>query len=1151
MTDAMDRDQDLNSESTAALPESEAEMTELAQATMAEEEEVVEGEEQTEEGESEEAAAEEAPAEEAPPADGVPVARPLAGQTIEITSEPGQRYVILFDPTEAQVQIDGGNFSLLFEDGGRVVFQNLISQAQAGTAPILQVGGTDISGEVIVGQALALTGEQTTLDTAAGPTEGGDEGEGGGASRYSDNFGDIISVLNAQPDIPYVDLAFGLTELEVIDLDPLVEDTPSIPLPSLFANPAFVTVSERFLPPRSPEGSLFNPADPFPIGDETNPTAIFEGQLDFSPEASIQEITLNGTSATPLLAPTSFDVMFSDGLTFSFTAQEGDLVIEAPNGSVLWVRADGSFLYILADNTLDHTNTSGVGADDSIVTETFGYTVGTSDGRSASSTVEVNVQDDGPIAVADVFSVPTGAPSTSGNVTDNDELGADDSTVVTIILNPGTPNEQVIQLNGQTQQIQGAAGVLEISPNGDFVYTPDLPIPPGGVTDSFNYVLQDKDGDLSQAPLNIDFKPIARPNNPATDPDDTIVIEDADPDQSNFNQPGVNGNILADDTSGTDPFAAVPISAISFNSGVPAGDVTTDTTTFTDRVVFEYRENGVGDVVWRLTVFTQDGPGSELAGDYDFQLLNPFQHADGNGANFADMVFDYTIEDSTGDMDSSTLTIRIVDDVPIAVDDTGTVNQGVLPLMAAGDVTDNDDLGADVVTDVTGIRVNAGDPITALVGGTATIQGTFGELVINADGTYTYTVNQPIGPNDNPSDSFVYTITDDDGDVAEATLNIEFGITAKPDGPGTDNENDPVIEDGPGDGSFTPTSITENLLDNDNPGSDGYGTPPVTDASFTGTYAPEGVMVNVTKDDTSDPNLIVFSSDDGVWRMTIDQTTGQYTFELLNRYEHDALQGMNDAFQTFSYTIQDATGDTASSTVTIQIIDDVPVAMDDVGSLDLKAMQTQITGNVLVGDAIGGVADDQGGDASIVDQINGIAVPTGMTLSVQGTFGLLEIGNDGAYTYTINRPIPENQQLAESFVYRIMDQDSDTSTATLTIDFSIDARDDGNPDPNDENSLVVEEGLPDGTFVPGFLLRQHPGQRCPGLRRLCRAADHEHRIRRHLPRPGRRQRCRGARVRRGDQHLHDQLERRCLDSRGQRGLRRLHLHAERPLRPTR
>src|SRR3546814_1552343 len=93
----------------------------------------------------------------------------------------------------------------------RIVFLDLVTIAEGGDAPAFQIAGVDIGSEVLLGQALALAGQDDVPleDVAAGP-----EAQGGGASTYSDNLGDVLDLLAAQGVIPPVEFQFGLIEPE-------------------------------------------------------------------------------------------------------------------------------------------------------------------------------------------------------------------------------------------------------------------------------------------------------------------------------------------------------------------------------------------------------------------------------------------------------------------------------------------------------------------------------------------------------------------------------------------------------------------------------------------------------------------------------------------------------------------------------------------------------------------------------------------------------------------------------------------------------------------------------------------------------------------------------------------------------------------------
>src|SRR5690606_24757407 len=145
------------------------------------------------------------------------VSRPAPGQTVEIQTAAGQTYVLDFPPAAAQVQVEGGNLVLGFDDDGdgspdsHLVFLDLANLVDAGEAPAFQIAGADIGGEVLLGQALALAGQgdATLIETAQGPG-----GLGSGSSAYSDNLGSVLDLLVAQGVIPPTALQFRLIETE-------------------------------------------------------------------------------------------------------------------------------------------------------------------------------------------------------------------------------------------------------------------------------------------------------------------------------------------------------------------------------------------------------------------------------------------------------------------------------------------------------------------------------------------------------------------------------------------------------------------------------------------------------------------------------------------------------------------------------------------------------------------------------------------------------------------------------------------------------------------------------------------------------------------------------------------------------------------------
>ena len=71
-----------------------------------------------------------------------------------------------------------------------------------------------------------------------------------------------------------------------------------------------------------------------------------------------------------------------------------------------------------------------------------------------------------------------------------------------------------------------------------------------------------------------------------------------------------------------------------------------------------------------------------------------------------------------------------------------------------------------------GLR-RAATPLLPVSGGVGTpIDGSFGVLTLNADGSYSYDGNPNVVPPAGATDTFVYTIKDGDGDTSTTTLTI-------------------------------------------------------------------------------------------------------------------------------------------------------------------------------------------------------------------------------------------------------------------------------------------------------------------------------------------------------------------------------------------
>ncbi|MDQ2096004.1 VCBS domain-containing protein, partial [Rhodalgimonas zhirmunskyi] len=134
-------------------------------------------------------------------------------------------------------------------------------------------------------------------------------------------------------------------------------------------------------------------------------------------------------------------------------------------------------------------------------------------------------------------------------------------------------------------------------------------------------------------------------------------------------------------------------------------------------------------------------------------------------------------------------------------------------------------------------------------------------------------------------------------------------------------------------------------------------------------------------------------------------------------------------------SVTDALGDTGTGTLSVAIVDDAPVAADDVASLDEDA--GSVSGNV-VSDADPASDDVLGADATsspVTGVVAGTGVPSGNVGSgVVGSYGTVTINADGSYTYVIDpantvvQGLQSGETLSEVFSYEITDADGDTAT---------------------------------------------------------------------------------------------------------------------------
>ncbi len=714
------------------------------------------------------------------------------------------------------------------------------------------------------------------------------------------------------------------------------------------------------------------------------------------------------------------EVQDKDGNWIDVTA--GNVMVQGVNGVLTVTGTGGNYqwTYELTNNLTTHADNdtqdgdSDRGTADQVPGEAFDVRVIDDDGDiSPPATIDIVVNDDGPTAVDDTNALAEGtvAPVT-GDVLLNDTTGAD------------VPAAFV-----DWASTAASYGTFSDTGNGSYSYVLDNtnPLVQGldvgeSLTETFDYTMVDADGDTSPATLTITINGaddiptiVVDPGNPGG-ANDQVFEEALSPDGSNPASNGefATGTITLADADGLDDLVSVTINGTTVALGSLAGSVFAGT-------------NGT------LTVTAYDA----LTGvaTYSYELTAPATDVAGIESD------DFTLTVSDGSTDSApvSIVIEIIDDVPTAVDDTNALAEGTVAPVT-GDVLLNDTTGADV---------------PAAFVDWASTAASYGTFTDTGNGSYSYVLDntdplvQGLDVGESLTETFDYTMVDADGDTSPATLTITINgaddiptIVVDPGNPG--GANDQVLEE-----ALSP--------DGSNPASNGeFATGTFTLADADGLDDLVSVTINGTTVALGSLAGSVFAGTNGTLTVTAyDALTGVATYSYELTAPATDVAGIES--DDFTLTVSDGTTDSAPASIVIEIIDDVPTAVDDTNAL-AEGTVAPVTGDVLANDVSG--AD-----------VPAAFVSFASTAASYGTF--TDTGN-GTYSYLLDNTDPRVQgldvgeSLTETFAYTMVDADGDTSPATLTI--TINGADDiptivvdpGNP--GGANDQVLEEALsPDGS----------------------------------------------------------------------------------------
>ncbi len=466
--------------------------------------------------------------------------------------------------------------------------------------------------------------------------------------------------------------------------------------------------------------------------------------------------------------------------------QNGVITVDTPAGLLLVYTTDygnhkaGDYVYTLED-AINHPYDKGK----NIVNEEFTYKLCNDCGDISSAKLTIKIVDDVPKANDDCTAiVHENLPCSpckekvSGNVLNNDCKGADTPVrVVSFTYNCGADKAIIPQSYGVTSTtvITDHGGKLTVYSNGYWCYEAPVdknPCKDGAFHDDFTYTIKDHDGDKSSATQPILVLDAPEQKKPEANDDCNIVFESGLACGSDKSKPTcAQGNVLDNDQA-----KGASITSLCFDGKTYTpvnGVITVDA--------------GVGTLV----LYTECKNGHE-AGDYKYTLNENAEHPCEDGKNKIEQEFTYKLSEDCGcASDKGTLTIKIVDDVPKAVDDCKVTVHENLPCSPCkekveGNVLANDVKGADKPVRVISFTYDNGAKCATIEEGcSTTVKTAFGGLLtVGSNGDWSYIPHvTPEGKCETDApfcDDFTYTIQDGDCDTSCATQSIYVIDEIKP-----------------------------------------------------------------------------------------------------------------------------------------------------------------------------------------------------------------------------------------------------------------------------------------------------------------------------------------------------------------------------------
>jgi len=303
------------------------------------------------------------------------VQAPKAGETIVIKAMPGQDIVLSDAFEQVDPVLEGSTVLFAFDNGGKVII-DFADLGEVQIPNIVLADGTMLGVDEflasVAGQKEAALGGEN-IEPAAGPAAGGTAS--GGVGSYEDDAGDTIDGVSKLGGLDPRDF----TSVTVEPIEASEEEVVPDNVPFTFENPV-VLLDDDALANGNPGG----------LGDDAD-SVFATGTLGFG--YGLDGIGSVLLSTTGLSLPTGFSASVSaDGL---------EMIISQGDTDVLRVTLSDTTSGQYTVEQLAAIDHPAPGASEENLQFTLGYQVTDADGDSAFGTLSVNVDDDTPVLLGE------------------------------------------------------------------------------------------------------------------------------------------------------------------------------------------------------------------------------------------------------------------------------------------------------------------------------------------------------------------------------------------------------------------------------------------------------------------------------------------------------------------------------------------------------------------------------------------------------------------------------------------------------------------------------------------------------------------------------------------------------------------------------